>query len=478
MRTLDAQSPLSARSCPHLSLWYTCGEPQSACERVWILLAEEACRLPCCYSCGVEAPLLSTVAWHPLPLPSCHRLVIPRVGERCFVPHSLWPDETPEHTPHGVGWLATVTALTTDAVRFACDGETEPAALTRAAFRQHCGLVGELPSPTGVWWLLDEDALGAVLRACDVSSLLALEATHRGALLAVRTFWQRESWEHAELPGVESDALCLAADGDMVAVGAGCVDSPRAAAYGGAWLLWVGGERVARVETPFHVVAVAVHPVSRRVAIAQRRVEVYKLEGMALRLAAPCAVYECCASALVWSRGALLAGSFGGSVVRLPRGDVVDAWRARVSSLAAAASCLVVGYDDGAVRLVQPQRHMLRRHTGAPTLAVAATAHGTVAATRGRVVDVWRGTVHLRTMRTSGRPSALHISGCFLVVGAGRAGRIELWSGARCVGTLEGHGGAVTGIGVDDEGRVFSASVTSSPGRRALWCSSPPARLA
>jgi hypothetical protein len=95
-----------------------------------------------------------------------------------------------------------VTALAADAVRFVCDGETEPAALTRPAFRQHCGLVGELPSPMGVWRLLDEDVLGAVLRVCDVSSLLALEATHRGALLAVCTFWQREPWEHAELPGV------------------------------------------------------------------------------------------------------------------------------------------------------------------------------------------------------------------------------------------------------------------------------------
>ena len=394
------------------------------------------------------------------------------------MPHSLWPDETPAHTPHGVGWLATVSALAPDAVRFVCDGETEPAALTRAAFRQHCGLVGELPPPMGAWRLLDEDTLGAVLRACDASSLLALEATHRGALLAVRTFWQREPWEHAELPGVECDALCLAADGDMVAVGAGCVGSPRMASRGGAWLLWIGGERVASVETPFQVVAVAVHPVSRRVAIAQRRVEVHKLEGMALRPGGPRAVYECCASALAWSRGALLAGTFSGSVVRLPLEDVVDVWGARVSSLAAAASCLVVGYDDGAVRLVHPQRHMLRGHTGEPTLAVAASANGTVAATRGRTVDVWRGTVHLRTIRTSGRPSALHVSGGLLVVGAGRAGRIELWSGARCVGTLEGHGGAVTGVGLDDEGRVFSASVTSTPGRRALWCSSPPARLA
>ena len=100
------------------------------------------------------------------------------------------------------------------------------------------------------------------------------------------------------------------------------------------------------------------------------------------------------------------------------------------------------------------------------------------AATRGRAVDVWCGTVHLRTVCTSGRPSALHMSGCLLMVGAGRAGRIELWAGARCVGILEGHGGAVTGVGVDDGGRVFSTSVTSSPGRRALWCSSPPAQLA
>ena len=63
----------------------------------------------------------------------------------------------------------------------------------------------------------------------------------------------------------------LEAEGDIVAVGAGCVGSPRAAACGGAWLLWVDGERVARVETPTHVVAVAVHAVSRRVAASHTR---------------------------------------------------------------------------------------------------------------------------------------------------------------------------------------------------------------
>ena len=101
-----------------------------------------------------------------------------------------------------------------------------------------------------------------------------------------------------------------------------------------------------------------------------------------------------------------------------------------------------------------------------------------VAATRAHAVDVWRGTALVATIAAAGRPTALYLGAGGLWVGAGCRGRLELWRGARRVGVLEGHGGAVTGVGVDAEGRLVSASVAPTPGRRALWRSCAPARLA
>ena len=410
-------------------------------------------------------------------------LMMPRLGERCFVPHSLWPDEAPIHTPYGVGWLATVTALSPRAVHFVCDHEDEPVAMQRASFRQHCGLVGALPSPQGVWEWLDEDALAAVLRACDMTTLLALEVSHRGAQLAVRTFWQREPWVHRELPGVPYDACCLNTDGDLIVAGAGRVGRAQGAPQARqacAWMVWASGERVARVETQSAVVAVAANAASGRVAVAHSRVEVYRLTGSPTAcLAQPCATYERPAVALAWFRGTLIASAGFSSVIRLPEGCTIDSWHDRVTSLAAAMPRVVVGYDNGAVRCVWPRPAvMLRRSICAPTVAVATSGDGTIAATRPRGIDLWHGTAHLRTLCTSGRPSALHLlPGCLLFVGAGSHGRIELWTADRRVGVLEGHAGAVTGIGVDSRGHVVSASVTPTPGERTLWCSRPPARL-
>jgi hypothetical protein len=413
----------------------------------------------------------------------CRSLITPRLGERCFVPHSVWPDEAPVHTPHGIGWLATVTALSPRTVHFVCDHEDEPVAMQRASFRQHCGLVGALPSPQGVWEWLDEDSLTAVLRACDMMTLLALEASHRGAQLVVRAFWQREPWVHRQLPGVSYDACCLVTDGDLIVAGAGRVGRVRGGpqeAPACAWMVWASGERVARVETQTAVVAVAANAASGRVAVAHTRVEVYRLMGSPTScLAQPCATYERPAVALAWFRGALVASAGCGSVTRLPEDCTIDSWQDRVTSLAAATPRVVVGYDNGAVRCVWPRPAvMLRRSIRAPTLAVAASDDGTIAATRARAVDLWQNTAYLRTICTSGRPSALHLlPGCMLLVGAGSRGRIELWTAGRRVGVLEGHAGAVTGIGVDARGHVVSASVTPTPGERTLWCSRPPARL-
>ena len=71
-------------------------------------------------------------------------------------------------------------------------------ALARRTFAHRCALVaGALPQ--GAWRVLDDDALGAVFGACELAALLALEATHRGALLAVRGFLQHHRWAHTTM---------------------------------------------------------------------------------------------------------------------------------------------------------------------------------------------------------------------------------------------------------------------------------------
>ena len=91
---------------------------------------------------------------------------------------------------------------------------------------------------------------------------------------------------------------------------------------------------------------------------------------------------------------------------------------------------------------------------------VVVSEEGVVAATRPRAVDVWHGAARVRRLCTTGRPTALCMRHDLLLVGAGSHGRIEVWADARRAGVLGGHAGAVTGIGIDDQRRVFSASVT------------------
>ena len=60
------------------------------------------------------------------------------VAARHFVPASLWPEETPNETPHGLGWLVTERTVTglgrKKIITFLCDGETDVAELLLDAF--------------------------------------------------------------------------------------------------------------------------------------------------------------------------------------------------------------------------------------------------------------------------------------------------------------------------------------------------------
>ena len=165
------------------------------------------------------------------------RLVAPRAGERCFVPAEVWPRRAATPTPHGAGWLATVAAVDAREVRLRREGDDDsdgrrgagaaaaPAdgtavhsaaehrddALALPTFRRRCALVASATPPQGAWARLDDDALGAMLGACRLADLLALEASHRGALLRVRGFLQRHRWDHAPLLRAAPGAVAAAA---------------------------------------------------------------------------------------------------------------------------------------------------------------------------------------------------------------------------------------------------------------------------
>ena len=72
--------------------------------------------------------------------------VVPEVNERFFVPASLWPDEKPNKTEHGKGWVASVLSVKKGKiVHFQCDGEDEPVSMPVGAFREHCKSLGMPP---------------------------------------------------------------------------------------------------------------------------------------------------------------------------------------------------------------------------------------------------------------------------------------------------------------------------------------------
>ena len=140
---------------------------------------------------------------------------------------------------------------------------------------------------------------------------------------------------------------------------------------------------------------------------------------------------------------------------------------------------MVVGYRSGiVVRKVHDFIRCLRDVCYTETHAVAVRGR-MVAAVLGRKVDVWFGVHPIATLHCTGQVSALQFSSDYCIwVGAGACGVIEVWHdlrrAGRRVGTLGGHDGALTGIGLDAEGRIVSSSLASQAGMRALWRSRAP----
>ena len=408
-----------------------------------------------------------------------HRL--PRVHERCYVPHHLWPQEASGATPYGAGWLATVVAVVEHGVRFRCDGEADAVSLKPRAFVEHCAVLGS--SDPSVWGLLDRDALHCVFACCGLSTLLAFEASHRAALLAVRACW-RDEWHHTELPGVTRDALCLAVEGQVVVVGGGTYDSRGQAAarlrfdQPGECLLRVG-ESTFHIDTPEPVRAVAVHAATARVAIAHRHIQVLRADTSKWR---QLETHLMTAAVLAW-RGDVLLAAAGGAVFSLGSAQsqptVECGYSGGVTALAATNDLMVAGYRSGVVvRKVHDSIRCLRDVCYTVTHAVAVRGR-MVAAVHGRKVDVWFGLHPIATLHCMGQVSALHLSSNYCIwVGVGARGVIEVWHdlrrAGRRVGMLGGHGGALTGIGLDAEGRIVSSSLASRAGVRALWRSRAP----
>ena len=403
-----------------------------------------------------------------------HRL--PHAHERCYVPHDLWPQEASTSTPHGAGWLGTVVAATEHGVRFRCDGEADAVSLMPRVFTERCAVI--VSSDPSLWGLLDRDMLHCVFACCDLPTLLAFEATHRAALLTVRACWRSE-WGHTELPGVTHDALCLAVEGNVVVVGGGRYDA-RSRAGGHLRLeqeaecLLRVGDSAFRIDTSYPVRAVAVHAATARVAIAHRRVDVMHAGAGAPRVLETLPVST---AVLAWHGGRLLVAVAGTvfSLVGAQAQPTLECKRSgSVTALAAAGGLLVVGYHNGVVLRKRDRSILhLRDACGANTRAVAMRGR-TVTAARARIVDVWLGAQLIATLPCTGQVSALYLGPDHCIwVGAGAGGLIELWDdprrGKRRVGMLRGHGGAVTGIGMDAEGRIVSSSLAARAGQRALW---------
>ena len=428
----------------------------------------------------------------------------PRAGDRCFVPRAVWPRRAVTETPHGAGWLATVVAVDAREVRIRWDdgaerqgagaaahgaGTRRDDALAMPTFRRRCVLVAGTP-PHGTWGRLDEDALSAVLGACRLADLLALEATHRGSLLLVRGFLQRHRWAHATLLRAAPGAVA-AAGGRFVAVGA-------ADPTGGACLqVWRDGAPAARHRTRRAITLVAVDAamgtVAWSAATAVRRAPLHVAEAPGGEAHA---YRPCFATALAWTaRGMLLVAERGrvvewrpGAPERVLLVRVDRAGAAVVDALAPSGCMALVGWDDGAVHAVHaphaPLLHACPYHAGyemrAPcgeaTRAVALAA-GVGAAALGSCVDVWS-TNGAHRLRVGARATALGLHGGWLIVGAGAEGRLEVWepSDARRVGALAGAGGAVQSLAVCEDGGI-ARCCAGAQGDVLVLHSRPPMRL-
>ena len=382
------------------------------------------------------------------------------------------------HTPHGAGWIYKVTDVERGQVRLQREeGRTDTLAIP--TFRRHCALIDSANATLcEPWSLLDADVLSVLLAACDLATLLALEATHRGALLAVRTFLQRHHWMHSELAHGATSAAAMG--GRLVAVG-GQVSLPRAPDY--FLSVWRDGtlarcHRMARVPTVVAIDA-ATGAIAWSSATAAQRAPIYVAEAIDGEAHA---FRPCFATALAWTaRQTLLVGERRRLVEWRP-GCVEkvllthDAPTAAATSLATSCCMALVGWDDGAVHAAHtphaPLLHMcpcharyaLREPCGSATRAVALSG-GVGAAALRSFVDVWcDGSAHRLHVGASVTALCLHVD--WLLVGAGAEGRIEVWEPceARRVGTLAGAGGPVTSLGMADDGSVISSFAQNDEG--------------
>lgn len=396
----------------------------------------------------------------------------PRVGERCFVPHTLWPKRAVVITRYGAGWLATVTKVAMQAVRFVCDGDDGYVELTRVAFREHCGLVDMDPGLDGVWRRLDSNSLGYTLALCDLRSLLALEATHRAALMAVRD-WLCHPWPHSSL----THTTCVpSGGGSFLATGTvrGAINELT---------VWSRGERAATFTAKRRVAVVAMHPsgaVAWSCATETRCAPIFvgHVNSGHVHSYRPCLV-----SALQWGPREILLIGEGGRLIEWREGhldaELVLADPSVVVTALAATGCMVlVGWANGEVHRVHSPcdcrrtAWSMRGECGTATRAVA-LANGVCAAALRSHVDLWSDGCSRRVCL--GAPVlALCMHDGILFAGAGR--RVAVWDvqGPRLVGTLAQRDGAATSLGVYANGII---GTTRREGVLDVWQRRAPMRL-
>ena len=118
----------------------------------------------------------------------------------------------------------------------------------------------------------------------------------------------------------------------------------------------------------------------------------------------------------------------------------------------------------------------MRAPCGEATRAVALATEVGAAALKSRV-DVW-GPDGAPRLRVGATVTALGLHGGWLLVGAGAAGRVELWEprNARRVGALAGVGGAVQNLAAGDDGVVCACA--GADGGVLVLHSRAPVRLA
>lgn len=437
--------------------------------------------------------------------PAC-RFIGPRVNDCYFVPEWMWPEDVAKDLTHGRGWLITVQRVTSTKVKFHFDDDAELMELKRKSFCEHCRFVVNNNTLQGLFDSIDTDTLHVIFAKCNMTDLLSFEQVDRAALIAVRDYLQTpNSWEHEEIqPGVTGDALSLAASGSLMVVGGGRnniadwrMAGPHSENCWGSFRIYHRGIEVFTRSTLRNVRIVAVDASTQQVAVALPNVQLFRIKddnSIELRnLAADHLLFYPGATALAFFRGVLYAGKQNGLLMKYverPGTLTPDVAYSRnvqtaVTALAATKNVLVTAYADGCVKRVRPDVVQLRG-VGASTRILAmhgdAASDTLVAATRLETsVEIWKGTARIALLHCAGKPSALHMSAVGLWVGIGhKKPRIELWKpqAKRRVGMLDGFtDGMLTGLAMDHDGRLVSASVTKKPNVGALWRSRAPVAL-